>query len=334
MVGFGFPSGSPQRKSRNTAIAQSTRPKRLREAGRRSHLCRPVSLRSEAKIACRNLRLPDESLTTQHRTSPLDGGLPQAAVTNSRAGRRTGRLGRGELEQRRYSGRNGDDAAAPAPARGLGAHVPADCAPERGDARRDHRVGCDRAADRLRARLPPLARLPAWRLLPEEGLHVRHRVLQSGDRVGHDPRHARGLRSPLSRFAGARRWLRWLAGLTFGGTAFQAPLGAITVYSGLNPWVVMSALPALARSCLRRRRGRTRGVGHPRRAGVAAAAAARPRRGRRVPAALSSAACSRPQPGRTQAAPAARPSSASGSSIRRLAARPRDRRVRRSRSSR
>jgi heme a synthase len=39
---------------------------------------------------------------------------------------------------------------------------------------------------------------------------------------------------------GAPRWLRWLAGLTFGGTAFQAPLGAITVYSGLNPWVVMS----------------------------------------------------------------------------------------------
>src|SRR5579871_1107856 len=38
----------------------------------------------------------------------------------------------------------------------------------------------------------------------------------------------------------APRWLRWLAGLTFGGTAFQAPLGAITVYSGLNPWVVMS----------------------------------------------------------------------------------------------
>ena len=42
------------------------------------------------------------------------------------------------------------------------------------------------------------------------------------------------------KFSGAPKWLRWLAGLTFGGTAFQAPLGAITVYSGLNPWVVMS----------------------------------------------------------------------------------------------
>ena len=41
-------------------------------------------------------------------------------------------------------------------------------------------------------------------------------------------------------FAGAQRWLRWLAGLTFAGTFAQAPLGAITVHYHLNPWLVLS----------------------------------------------------------------------------------------------
>jgi cytochrome c oxidase assembly protein subunit 15 len=36
------------------------------------------------------------------------------------------------------------------------------------------------------------------------------------------------------------RWARWLAYGTFAGTLAQAPLGAITVYSGLNPYVVMT----------------------------------------------------------------------------------------------
>ena len=39
---------------------------------------------------------------------------------------------------------------------------------------------------------------------------------------------------------GLPRWLRRLALATFVGTLAQAPLGAITVYAGLNPWLVMS----------------------------------------------------------------------------------------------
>jgi cytochrome c oxidase assembly protein subunit 15 len=38
----------------------------------------------------------------------------------------------------------------------------------------------------------------------------------------------------------ARRWVRVLAGATFLGTLAQAPLGAITVYYHLNPWLVLS----------------------------------------------------------------------------------------------
>ena len=39
---------------------------------------------------------------------------------------------------------------------------------------------------------------------------------------------------------GLPRWVRRLALATFLGTLAQAPLGAITVYAGLNPWLVMS----------------------------------------------------------------------------------------------
>lgn len=38
----------------------------------------------------------------------------------------------------------------------------------------------------------------------------------------------------------ARRWVRVVAGATFLGTMAQAPLGAITVYYHLNPWLVLS----------------------------------------------------------------------------------------------
>jgi cytochrome c oxidase assembly protein subunit 15 len=38
--------------------------------------------------------------------------------------------------------------------------------------------------------------------------------------------------------AGQPRWVKWLAGGTFLGTAAQAPLGAVTVYYHLNPWLV------------------------------------------------------------------------------------------------
>jgi cytochrome c oxidase assembly protein subunit 15 len=40
------------------------------------------------------------------------------------------------------------------------------------------------------------------------------------------------LRAPVA------RWVRWVAGLAFLGTFLQAPLGAITVYYKLNPWLV------------------------------------------------------------------------------------------------
>jgi cytochrome c oxidase assembly protein subunit 15 len=36
------------------------------------------------------------------------------------------------------------------------------------------------------------------------------------------------------------RWARWVAAATFVGTLAQAPLGAITVYYHLNPWLVLS----------------------------------------------------------------------------------------------
>jgi cytochrome c oxidase assembly protein subunit 15 len=39
-------------------------------------------------------------------------------------------------------------------------------------------------------------------------------------------------------FGGTRTWVRWLAGGCLLGTALQAPLGAITVYYHLNPWLV------------------------------------------------------------------------------------------------
>jgi len=35
-----------------------------------------------------------------------------------------------------------------------------------------------------------------------------------------------------------RSWTRWVAGLAFLGTLLQAPLGAVTVYYKLNPWLV------------------------------------------------------------------------------------------------
>jgi cytochrome c oxidase assembly protein subunit 15 len=42
--------------------------------------------------------------------------------------------------------------------------------------------------------------------------------------------------------AGLPSWARWLALATFLGTLAQAPLGAITVYSDLNPWLVLTHL--------------------------------------------------------------------------------------------
>lgn len=38
----------------------------------------------------------------------------------------------------------------------------------------------------------------------------------------------------------SKRWVRWSAGIAFWGSLAQAPLGAITVYYHLNPWLVLS----------------------------------------------------------------------------------------------
>jgi cytochrome c oxidase assembly protein subunit 15 len=39
---------------------------------------------------------------------------------------------------------------------------------------------------------------------------------------------------------GVKPWARWVAAATFIGTFGQAPLGAVTVYYHLNPWLVLS----------------------------------------------------------------------------------------------
>jgi heme a synthase len=69
-----------------------------------------------------------------------------------------------------------------------------------------------------------------------------HSFIEFGNRIV----SALTILATLVGWAGARftpgvpRWARRLALATFLGTLAQAPLGAITVYAGLNPWLVMS----------------------------------------------------------------------------------------------
>jgi cytochrome c oxidase assembly protein subunit 15 len=69
-----------------------------------------------------------------------------------------------------------------------------------------------------------------------------HSFIEFGNRIV----SALTILATLVGWAGARftpgvpRWVRRLALGTFVGTLAQAPLGAITVYAGLNPWLVMS----------------------------------------------------------------------------------------------
>jgi cytochrome c oxidase assembly protein subunit 15 len=69
-----------------------------------------------------------------------------------------------------------------------------------------------------------------------------HSFIEFGNRIV----SALTILATLVGWAGARftpgvpRWTRRLALGTFIGTLAQAPLGAITVYAGLNPWLVMS----------------------------------------------------------------------------------------------
>ena len=98
----------------------------------------------------------------------------------------------------------------------------------------------DRPADRLRARLRALARAARpGDPFPKTGYHSLHRVLEPDRRRA--SRSSR--RSPtFARRRSARRRRR--AGCAgsparaFVGTLAQAPLGAITVYYKLNPWLV------------------------------------------------------------------------------------------------
>ena len=69
--------------------------------------------------------------------------------------------------------------------------------------------------------------LPADRVL--EPRHLRH----------HDPAHARDV-ARVALDADGAGWTRRAALATFLGALAQAPLGAITVYFDLNPWLVLS----------------------------------------------------------------------------------------------
>ena len=89
--------------------------------------------------------------------------------------------------------------------------------------------------------LRALAGLPAGRPVPRAGLPLGHRVLEPRRRLpdgGDDARaRDRGVPDP-----GLGRGAKILAALVFAGTLAQAPLGAITVYYHLNPWLVISHL--------------------------------------------------------------------------------------------
>jgi cytochrome c oxidase assembly protein subunit 15 len=69
-----------------------------------------------------------------------------------------------------------------------------------------------------------------------------HSFIEFGNRIV----SAVTILATLAAYAGARftpavpRWTRRLALGTFLGTLAQAPLGALTVYSGLNPFLVMT----------------------------------------------------------------------------------------------
>ena len=185
-------------------------------------------------------------------------------------------------------------------------------------------LGRDRPADRLRARLRALARVPGRRPVPEEGLPLVHRVLEPDRRRVRDPRDARDVARALLDAgrcgAGCAGW----RGATFLGTLAA---GAARRDHGLlqpQPVARRFALPALARSCSRSacsscsRPGTSAGAPVPRYvAGSAPSSASRAAR------CSSSAATSRPRPGRTRAASTSRASGASSPPSTCTCARPR-----------
>jgi cytochrome c oxidase assembly protein subunit 15 len=75
--------------------------------------------------------------------------------------------------------------------------------------------------------------------LPEKGYHS---FIEFGNRLVAAVTIFLTLATLLASFATPTlaRWARWVAAATFVGTLGQAPLGAITVYYHLNPWLVLS----------------------------------------------------------------------------------------------
>jgi heme a synthase len=75
--------------------------------------------------------------------------------------------------------------------------------------------------------------------LPEKGYHS---FIEFGNRLVAAVTIFATLATFLASFATPTlpRWARWVAAGTFVGTLGQAPLGAITVYYHLNPWLVLS----------------------------------------------------------------------------------------------
>ncbi len=75
--------------------------------------------------------------------------------------------------------------------------------------------------------------------LPEKGYHS---FIEFGNRIVAAVTIFLTLATALAAFwtPTLARWARWAAAATFVGTLGQAPLGAITVYYHLNPWLVLS----------------------------------------------------------------------------------------------
>jgi heme a synthase len=75
--------------------------------------------------------------------------------------------------------------------------------------------------------------------LPEKGYHS---FIEFGNRIVAAVTIFLTLATLIAAFSTPTlaRWARWVAAATFVGTLGQAPLGAITVYYHLNPWLVLS----------------------------------------------------------------------------------------------
>ena len=241
--------------------------------------------------SCRSKRDP--------RARPLQSGGPSRAAAPGLSPLwevRPGLAAKAPLQWR-----DGDVAAAPARARGLGADVPPARARERADAARDRRDRRDRAPDRSGPRLPALAGLHGGRSAARERLPLLHRVLEPDRRGRRDPRHARDLARGAARADASKRWVRWVAGR-------DVPRHArARRRSARSPSTTTSTRGSCCRtSCSRsailsaRRDRRARGVGRARRAGAARRSrGSRCVVGARVRRARRHRRRSRPPPGRT-----------------------------------